>query len=312
MKFLPLNNGSRVRTLSVWLGTFIIVLTGVEVLVRTTWFWTLHQPLSVEQRFIEPAFQRAPNPQVVFMGNSRLRLGLSPIIIGDILGLPATEVANIAFDGGKPHEFLQVYQEHRPQLQNAKFLVIGVEVTMFKKALVTKNETPPRFWQDASLSWVDKMDLLVGRFWKTWDTRSILSGYLKGAVKAKRGPYFDDLGRNMMWPQPNTHPSDSDSLSRRDHVNYLLDERELQALQELVALAREDGMEVMLVDAPLGPVYRSMVEERFSGEDAYWRHQVEEKTRLNVARLPFTNGRCVEWGHCFVDSGHLNPHFPYG
>lgn len=313
MKFLSLSGAPRVPALLTWLCAFLTVLAGVEALVRTSWFWTLHQPLSVEQRFIEPALRRAPNPHIVFMGNSRLRVGISPKIVSEHMGLPTTEVANLAFDGGEPHELLQVYQAYRTRLKKANVLVIGVEAKMFKQGLATIAETSPSDRQNASLtdrlgvpSWADKIDLSVGWFWKTWDTRAILSQYLKDVIKAKRGPYFDDLDRLMMGPQPSTNPSDSDSLGRTDHLDYILDDREIQALQELVSLAQEDGIKVMLVDAPLGPVYRSMVQERFHREDANWRRQIEENTGLNVARVPLTNRRCVAWRDCFVDAGHLN------
>ena len=300
--------------------SIMIALVAVEFLVRTPGFWTLVPSLSARERFFEPAVQRSPYPQIIFAGNSRIRVGISPKIIENMLELPSGAVANFAFDGAMPDELLGVFQNHPAQLGSARFMIIGVGGKTFNKGLSTRRQTSFIPWESPSLSdrlqaesWEGRIYFTVGWFWKTWDARSILRQYAKNVLKETmpfagfgHNPYVDDLGRIMLAPEPNSHPSDSQAMNRTDLVNYQPDEMQLHALRELIILANSNGTDVILIDAPLGPVYRSMVQGQFPREDTYWRDQIEQQTGLNVIRLPITSAQCSDWTQCFVDDGHLN------
>jgi hypothetical protein len=299
------------------LVTLLVVLVLAEIIARTPWVSDLPPPLTAEQLYVEAGLERSPSPQVIFMGNSRIRVGVSPQVIGEILRLPSSEVSNIAFDTGKPRGFVQVYTEHRAKLQGAEMLFVGVDAKMFNQTLALEEEsvsipgesasTLTRLWSSRR---AERVEFVVSRYWKTWEKRATVGGYLNHLLRVEllgRGePYIDDLGRVMLGRQRDTYPSDDDFSNRQDFKDFIFDEEELKALHDLVLLAREDDTAVVLVDAPLGPVYRTMVETQFPDEDSYWRHRIWETTGLTVEMLPLTSSTCADWKRCFVDEGHLN------
>jgi hypothetical protein len=299
------------------LVTLLVALVAAEVIARTPWTSDLSPPLTTEQLYAKPGLERSPNPLVIFMGNSRIRVGISPHIIGEILNLPSERVSNIAFDDGKPHGFLQVYTEHRSKLQGAEMLFISVDAKMFNQTLALEEGSALIHGENfstltglRSYLWAEQMDLMVSRYWKTWEKRAMAGEHLKHLLRVKilgeGEPYIDALGRVMRGRQRDTYPSDDDFRDRQDFKDFLFDEEELKALHDLVLLAREDDTAVVLVDAPLGPVYRAMVDTEFPDEDAYWRHRIWEATGLTVEMLPLSNSTCADWKRCFVDKGHLN------
>ena len=296
--------------------TLIAVLVVAEIVVRTSWLSTLQPHSLSEQIYVETGLKRSSHPQVIFIGNSRIRVGISPQIISEILNVPTVNVSNIAYDNGKPHSFLQVYIEHRSRLQDARILVIGVDAKMFNKAFPSEEQSVAIAAENSSLPsrlnptpWADRLNLTLGKYWKTWEKRPLFGQHVKHWLRARalgRGPYVDDLGRVMLMQQADTHPTEGDFLDRQDFTNFLFDEEELQALHQLVRLAHTDDTRVVLVDAPLGPVYRTMVETQFSKEDTYWRHRIRETTGLTVEILPLSSPVCRDWKKCFEDNGHLN------
>jgi hypothetical protein len=313
----------------------IVVLLGallaVEIVVRSPGFWTF-DPQSTTGTVSSTAdftLARAPEPKIVFLGSSRVRYSVSPKVVAESFGLAEEEVASIGFDWGKPIDYLAIYQDNREVFQNADLLVIEVGARAFNWQTEWK-QTKPRFRQHAGL-WDrlrvpdsnDKLDMTVGWFWKTWDTRHVLRSYAEKTMDGqfsmegfpKPHPPVDELGRMVggrrHWTmytrdsipvqlQPEEYPS------RYAFKDFDLSEVQLDKLTQLVNLAREDGLEVVIMESPLSPVTIAEIQKNFAEEDALWRIRVEESTGLPVTVVLLEHDSCADWKLCYFDHGHMS------
>ncbi len=297
----------------------MLTLMAVEGVVRVPSFWTLDTRSSTgrPKAVADTMLRRSSDVHVVMMGSSRLRDDVSPRVLAEALNLRAGRVVNLSFSAGTPLDFLATYREHRSTLRDAQVLLIGVEDrqfnwTKYKRGSPSMN----RVRQHASFSqrlripgWRDRVDLLVGWLWRTWDARYLLKGYgqalLSGGI-SREELAVDELGQ---IPHPKT-PRPTDDAARKDpHQNFRpgnFASLHLSELAELVALATQDGTNVVLVDPPQSPVSRTEIAKSFAAEDALWRQRVMEATGLLVDQIPFQDAQCIQWQDCYWDYDHLN------
>ena len=196
---------------------FFGCLLVVETAVRVPRFWTLDPRSSTGEvgSLVQAALGRSPEPQVVFMGSSRSQYGVSPMVVAETMGLHNDEVANLSLSAGTPLDYLKLYRNNRDVLSGAKLLVIHPAARDFnwESPEWPKGELTNRFRQHASLAerievpdWRDKTDMVAGWFWRTWDARFILRGYVdsvrSGKVSLRGFPggtiiHIDELHRSL-------------------------------------------------------------------------------------------------------------------
>ena len=210
------------RRLKVWwldkpqtaLLVFAVCLLAVEGIVRIPGFWTLDQNSSTGRIpiIVDSAFRRSTNPEIVFLGDSRLQYSVSPLVVAEVVGLPSTEVAIIYIPAGHPFDYIGIYRDNRTVMRNSRLLVMNLSAGAFNWGL--RSSFNNRFRHRATLSqrietpeWQDKVDRTTGWFWRTWDARVILRGYMNNiltmriSVKGKsfrpRPVPLDELHRNV-------------------------------------------------------------------------------------------------------------------
>ena len=316
-----------------WKTTMVaLVIAGlilsVEGIVRSDGFWIMDQRSTTGEvsRVAELALKRSPNPEIVFMGSSRFKYGISPLVVGEQLNLPSTDLAVISFNWGKPMDYLYLYRKHRETFRQSRVIVVGVGERDFNWSAEWE-ETKPRFRQQASLTdrlnvpGQDKPDMIAGWFSKIWDSRALIREYTASYAKGETGSFQQDnlpsdnldraVGNRRSWTIY-TRDSIPRNYQPEGYPNYIgfkdfnFSEVQLNKLVELVDLAREDGVQVVLLEMPMSPGTIREIATNFAAEDALWRERVESATGLQIVSPPLDENACSDWKECYFDYGHMS------
>jgi hypothetical protein len=250
-----------------------LLLLGVELgLARQDWVWTWVPGSNsgiieaMEARVIAPS----EPPTVLLMGSSRVRDAVAPRQLEQALGLPRGGVMNLGVTRGTPYDARLLYERNRAKLSKAKVLVVGVEDWSFN-ASVSPNERFRRFASlDERASTFDKdwtLSLLAGYVWRTYDAQGPLRRLLKSALTGREAtlPISDD-GR-VVWRKEELEegPAQYDVTPdvTRSLEDYATTEGLKAPLVELIALARADGLDVVVVQMPLRDAYVEQAQRRY-------------------------------------------------
>ncbi|MBI2301549.1 MAG: hypothetical protein HYU66_21815 [Armatimonadetes bacterium] len=304
------------KAVLVALATLLVMEFG---LARQEWLWTQFGGggLNAIQSRIDAIVTPSPDPLVVVTGSSRLRIGASPLQIEQALGVPAGSVLNLAVAAGTPFDALTEYRLGRDKLRSATLLVIGLDdfytnaswgVTLCDRRYATLDERlhdydPPQV-----------RTLLIGWLWRTCDAQRALQRFL--ARGGRPMPYHAELEPDRRcrlaegWDKPAT-PADEPKLVETleaFYQNWRPGSGRLRQLRKLAALARSDGLKVLVVCTPLAPRYRQLVHERYPEAEAYFGRCLEQLRAEGLEVLDWRDSTAVGWPPAaFHDYGHPTP-----
>lgn len=198
----------------------------------------------------------APDPEIVLLGNSRLRDAVVPRQLEERLGLESGTVLNLGITAGQPWDYAWLYERHRAKLSRARLLVVALDDFRFS------TRTPPgeRFRRFAPLE--DRIgtydgktaSLVVGWFWKTFDLRDAIVRTAKAMLTGKRPdvPVAGD-GR-IVWREEERHRGplaiDDKAEVRSRYRRFERSAVRVEPIRRLLHLATEDGLAVRLIVLP--------------------------------------------------------------
>ncbi|MEX0761079.1 MAG: hypothetical protein WD208_10025 [Dehalococcoidia bacterium] len=298
----------------------VILLVVVELVVRTSWFWEL-SPTSTAQEpleVFEAALETYGQPDVVILGNSITRNAISPPTVEAGIGVTSPNIINASLSGGMMTDYLTLYIQNREAMQSASVLVVGIEPRSFDNQESAVPENPSRFRRYASLSqrWAiedtsEKVSLLAGALWRTWDARQQLYGYL-GDLVVRRDfdrsePGIDGLGRIAI--RPSTRSIDPDGIvnhARQEAQYRFVEGVQFHAYEMLIELARQDGLRLALITLPQSELWLREYYATLGPEAERWEAAVEEVAGVPVETVQFPRDQCRAMDDCYIDYGHMN------
>jgi len=233
---------------------------------RQDWFWRLAGVRIVEdleRLVVEPA----PTPRVVVLGSSRLQFGLAPRVLESELDLPAGTCLNLAMGGGTSFDALLMYRRNRAKLSQAQVAVIGIEDWYYNASYPTN----PRDARFATLRerWEEyprpaRQELLFNWLWQTSSIQTAAQIWIE-QVHAGATARLQPDGRFVVdHPEEGADPHNAALMISRFYVHDTFDLGRHRQLQRLIDLAREDGLEVMVVQMPLRDEYVEIAEREYA------------------------------------------------
>jgi hypothetical protein len=266
-----------------------------------------------------PLYER---PRLLVFGTSRVKEGVSPGHVERAAGLPDRSVVNLGLRGGRPTDFLRLYEENHRRLRGAKVVLIGVDEWFFSPGF----PLDPR--NRMALAWGDRMRLTDdGASWGGGFSLEREKLILDGLVALRlRAPYVlkavpMQLGLRRSRPQSLT--PDRMVVSERRGADHLPNDFRLRQhyrdfdqsphyvdhMRRLVTGLQADGLTVLLFQMPNRPDYQALVSAQ-EGE-AFARHL--QTTRDLAADLGV---EFLEWHQAaacglspddYLDYGHMQP-----
>ena len=237
------------------------------------WSWVPHSDtgiVDVIEREVLHEDEEGQPPRVLFFGNSRARDGIAPRLLETRLRLPEGSVMNLSLTRGTPFDAEMLYRRNRELLRHADIAFLGVDVIQLDGALPL-NERVRRF---ASLSdrlfrfeGSERIELLVGWLWRSYDARDALRRLIKTAWKDKpQGVPIGPDGR-VQWRTAGVNRAAS-RRSMRSYARLHFRKYESSAsrrghLMDFVELLESDGIEVIIVQVPVRSDYASQVRRRY-------------------------------------------------
>jgi len=301
-----------------WAIAFV-VLFDVSV-ARADWVWRWFPGYGGGAMYAleDEVLVKAADPVVVVFGSSRMRDALPPRSVERALGLEAGRVLNLSLDGGTPFDALVAYRRNRKLLSRAEVLVVGID-DWYVKANVQPNPQDRRF---GTLR--DRMECsrgreraaaVVGSVWHTVDVRGALKERL---VRIGRPPRPSPVGpdgrvtwRGVEDPEAvGPQVADSVRMAAKFHASMDPGSGRVRQLRELLRLAREDGVEVLLIELPLRAAYRREVRTHYPETLAYYREAFgplhDPDAGVTLRFLDDASALGLTAAH-FYDYGHLTP-----
>lgn len=294
----------------------LALLAIVEWVARSDALWR-RVPDSMVGAFTgieEVVLSRAPVPEVVFVGSSRMRDAVDPRRLEAALELPRGGVLNLGLTGGTPFEALLFYERHRALLGRARVLVVGVEDWYWNAGF------PPDEVERLHATFADrwrwfqrrgKLDDLAGGAWRTLEAQDTL---LRFGVSLVRGVeplrFVED---RLVWRTPNqileVGPATVDLAPTLEHLmqSYAAGPAYEPELDRLLEMARADGLTVVITQAPLRDAYVDLVHERVPGAQPLLRERVAAIAAAHHARVELFE-RASDLGlpdDRFYDYGHV-------
>ncbi len=204
------------------------------------------------------------SPRVLFFGNSRARDAFAPRQFESSLDLAEGEVLNLALTRGTAYDAETLYRRNRERLRHAELAFFGVDIIQLD-GNIPPNERVRRYAplgdRLTRFSGEERMELLAGWVWRSYDARDALRRWVKSFFKdpPREIPIAED-GR-VEWRTKtmnrNAARRSMSSYARQHFAHYRRDASRRQQLQDFVELLESDGIEVVIVQVP--------VRERYAG-----------------------------------------------
>lgn len=296
----------------------VVILLAVELLVRNDFFYELgsYTPAQEPVEIFDFGFELVSEPEVIILGNSLTRNAISIFETTELAASEKHFLLNLSQSGGTMTDQLWLYQMYREKFQHADILVIGIDFRSFDDSASSVPEISSRFRRYASLSqrmeiddWSDRTRLLVGGVWKTWDSREEINDYMWD-MYARRfprtgEPVIDELGRIAL--RGSMGSTDADDIVAGAATNYIFAKGiQFEAFAELVRIAKEDSLNIILLDAPATNVYLDQVGINIGDEVHKLYDAIEKESGTSIIQIRLTSSDCPTIGDCFIDYGHMN------
>ena len=217
----------------------VLILATMEVFVRDNLFYKLlpnsHAQAPIE--IFDVGLELVNSPEVIVLGNSLVTSAISVFEMTNLAAADNHYLLNLGLSAGKMTDYLWLYQLYRDDFKNADTLVIGINFRSFDDNVSREPKNPSRFRRYASLTQrlsindrSDRISLLLGSIWKSWDARQQIAGYIrwhKGEVvrdirmivgrnfESTSKPKIDELGRIANGTEPITSTEVDDIIDKR-------------------------------------------------------------------------------------------------
>ncbi|NQW21524.1 MAG: hypothetical protein HQ477_12530 [Chloroflexi bacterium] len=302
----------------------IVLLLLLEVALYTPAFWNLPavQESRTGERVFDAANQRSSEPAVIAIGSSRFQKSIVPLVIEKELRLNKGSVANLAFDAATPQDYLHLYKSQRDYFSSADLLLIEVGEFHYNwSAIADEAAGNIRFRRLASLTdrmstpnVNDKIDYTLGSFIRIWDKRFVIRDILSSTIRdgirltvrpievdanGKVGLIGSDLIRVFETQEIN-------QLRAFGFRNFEISEYQINAMIQLVNLAKSDDLNVILMSPPINEGFRKLVAENYASYDREWRDRIKAEFGQEIIEVEIVDSRCSDWRECFYDYGHTN------
>lgn len=251
----------------------LVMLLGVELgISRQAWVWThiLNSPtglVAVQDDLIIPNFER---PTIVVMGNSRMIDAVSPQMLESNLSLPPESVMNLSLQAGRPFDFLSCYQRNRERLNRSGLLIVGLDDWMFSDQMDTAEQ---RFRYLATLKqrWEyqgkKRRSFVAGWYVRTMDAGGPMLRTIRSLLRRQEPVLLGDDCRLVFHEQVEHGPEEVpletlEELVYKYYGKFAPNASQVAYLNELVELARADGVGVMFVRPPLRDQFVDLVTQQ--------------------------------------------------
>jgi hypothetical protein len=288
---------------------------------RQDWIWdfVLASPTGIITA-LEGQVIDGSDPRIVVMGSSRVRDGVSPRQLEQKLNLKEGTVLNLAVTNGSCFDALTIYRRNREVLSRARLLVVGIEDRTFNaswppndrdRRYMTLRERVDRWSAEEGIhgpyDGPHTLSLIVGWFWRTYDARGPLLTALKSTIKGRDAtlPIADD-GR-VKWREDEVETGPEKLKDSSAHERFYRDwkhtEQRKAFLEELIELARQDNVEVLVIKLPWRTEHLALIQEHHPGPFSQYR----------ASAAQFQGAQVVLWDdpdalgmpdHHFYDYGH--------
>jgi hypothetical protein len=214
-------------------------------------------------------------PRIIILGNSRTKGGLLSQEMERVLGLPDGSVLNLSIESGDHYDNYMFQKRNRQQMKSARLLIYGVDAYEWNANFPLSE----RFHHFAGFT--DRLNLepsvpsLFGWFFRTEEKAALyhaifrrIKGRLVGASRLASQKGVDDPPVNQpKSPAPLSPVGGRVSFWYKD---FRLSPKRQALLQRVVATAREDGQQVVIVQLPFRDEYMDEVfRSHASDYDAY-------------------------------------------
>jgi hypothetical protein len=300
------------------------MLIFLELVLHTSSFWQL--PIVREtrrsERVFEVASERSPDPKIVVLGSSRLQNAIIPEVLESELGLVSGDVSNLSFSAATPQDFLHLYKSQREYFSNIDLLVYEVGEFQYNWSAISEEAAGNmRYRRLADLNTKlnspgleNKLDYGLGSAIRLWDTRfvarEVLASIVSGGFSlSERQMTVDNGGRvgiNSVQALSEYESESTNQLAAFGYRNFEISEYQLDAMAELIYLAHQDGISIVMPSAPLNAGFEAIVENNYAEYDQMWRTSVVEKSGIPIAIVNLTDSDCSDWKKCYWDIGHVN------
>lgn len=249
-------------------------------------------------------------PRIIILGNSRSKCGLLPQEMEHLLGLPKGAVLNLSIESGDHYDNYIFQERNREQMKPARLLIYAVDAYEWNANFPFSE----RFHHFAGFT--DRLNLepsvlsLFGWFFRTEEKAALyqaifrrINGRLVSALRLTRQTEVDDPPVNQSKPPAPLGPVEGRvSFWYKD---FRLSPKRQALLQEVVATAREDGQQVVILQLPFRDEYmREVSRAHTSDYDAYQRSiRSLDGVRINLFE---TASACGLEPSDFKDWDHLD------
>jgi hypothetical protein len=262
----------------------LVLLLAVEVgVARQEWVWdhVLASPSGIISALENQVISGA-SPQVVVMGSSRVRDGVAPRQMERELGLPKGATLNLAVTNGSTFDALTIYRRNRDVLGKAKVLVVGIEDRTFNAGWAPHDRDRRYMTLDERLGAYDAehtLSLLAGWVWRTYDARGPFQAAIKSVIKGRKAslPIAED-GR-VKWRDDEVEVGPAELPDPKAYERFYrrwepTDGRK-RFLEELTALAAEDGVKVLVIKLPWRRQHLDLIREHHPEKFAEYRRRAQ-------------------------------------
>jgi hypothetical protein len=296
----------------------VLVLAAVEVFARTDFFYELAPDSEAQEpiELVELGFSLIPDPKLIVLGNSLTRNAIASFEPTRLAAADRHFLLNLSQSGGVMSDQLWLYERYREKFQRADTLVIGIDFRSFDHENRQEIGSTSRFRRYASLTQrllvndrSEKISLVAGSIWKTWDGRQQLRGYINDVAHFRIGryskPQIDELGRFAI-KGPIT-PTEVNRIVAYAPKNYAFARGvQFEAFTKLVRLAREDSLRIVLLEAPATDVYLDQLERNNGSEIRKLYDEIEKVAGTSIIQISPTEDDCPRIEDCYIDYGHMN------
>lgn len=293
----------------------VIILLVLEAVSRSGWVWKFDAQSAVGQmtRGVDYELSRSPEPKYVYIGNSLLESALNTQQIAELTGTPVEDHLDLSLFQGSPIEFLYLWNNHSSSFANVERVIIAIEPRQIN-SIGNLNRKRYIWGLDSRIETdgaTEKIDLSVGWASALWDTRQYWRGVINDLVRLNNPASdvaVDENGQRIrrIEPIPGTTTDEGIVAHAIEQLaDYKLNQLQVDALDELVRIARAQGANVTLIEAPGYSVWWQTIRTEYPEDYARYREVIERINGGSVDSVDF-EGSCGGWSDCFVDYSHTN------
>jgi len=249
-------------------------------------------------------------PRIIILGNSRSKCGLLSQEMEHLLGLPNGTVLNLSIESGDHYDNYMFQKRNRQQMKSARLLIYGVDAYEWNANFPLSE----RFHHFAGFT--DRLNLepsipsLFGWFFRTEEKAALyhaifrrIKGRLVGASRLTSQAGVDDPPSNQATsPAPLGPVEGRVSFWYRD---FRLSPKRQGLLQQVVATAREDGQQVVIVQLPFRDEYMHEVFRTHASDYDAYQQSIRRLDSVDI-RLFEAASNCGLEPSDFQDWDHLD------